>query len=91
MANHYSIQSMYEQKILALALRNETQSRDIFDLYLLISSGIDLKPLDKETIQHLSIAKNNAKSITFTDFKGQVIAYLPEDYQKQYDDESSME
>lgn len=87
MANHYSLQSMYEQKILALALRNETQSRDIFDLYLLICAGINLNPLEKETIQHLSTAKTNAKNINFTDFKGQVIAYLPEDYQKQYDDE----
>lgn len=89
MANHYSMESMYEQKILALALRKETQSRDIFDLYLLIGSGINLKKLrDKKTIEHLSLAKDNAISITFADFKGQVIAYLPEDYQKQYNDES---
>ena len=88
MANHYSIQSMYEQKILALALRKETQSRDIFDLYFLINSGINLKLLDKETIQHLPAAKMNAKNITFSDFKGQVIAYLSEDYQRQYDDQS---
>lgn len=88
MANHYSIQSMYEQKILALALRNETQSRDLFDLYLLIGSGIDLKLLEKDTLRHLQVAKTNAMNINFTDFKGQVIAYLPEDYQKQYDDRS---
>ncbi len=88
MANHYSMQSMYEQKILALALRNETQSRDIFDLYLLIGSGVDLKLLGTEATQHLPTAKTNAMSMTFADFKGQVIAYLPEDYQQQYDDES---
>ena len=88
MANHYSMQSMYEQKILALALRSETQARDIFDLYLLIGSGKDLKLPDNKTIQHLATAKTKAKSISFTDFKGQVIAYLPEDYQEQYDDET---
>jgi predicted nucleotidyltransferase component of viral defense system len=88
MANHYSIESMYEQKILALALRHETQARDIFDLYLLLGQGIDVNLLDKEAIQQLSIAKTNAMSISFSDFKGQVIAYLPEDYQEQYDSPS---
>jgi predicted nucleotidyltransferase component of viral defense system len=87
MANHYSIQSMYEQKIQALALRNATQARDIFDLYFLIASGKHLKTPDKETAQHLSAAKTNAKNITFSDFKGQVLAYLTEDYQKQYNDQ----
>lgn len=86
MANHYSKESMYQQKILALAFRNETQSRDVFDLYLLISSGLDLKTLEKETIQCLSDAITNLKNITFADFKSQVIAYLSEDYQKEYDD-----
>lgn len=86
MANHYSIQKMYEQKILALALRTETQSRDVFDLYVLIASGISLTSLEKETKNHLAVAITNAKSITFTDFKGQVIAYLFEEDQKLYDD-----
>lgn len=87
MANHYSLQSMYEQKILALSQRTETQSRDIFDLYLLITSGIALKTLNENTYKHLATAKTNAMNISFADFKGQVIAYLPEDYQKHYDNE----
>lgn len=86
MANHYLVQSMYEQKIQALALRKETQARDVFDLHLLISSTANLKPHGKEILMHLLQAKINAKSISFADFKGQVIAYLPEDYQNQYDD-----
>lgn len=84
--NHYSIKSMYEQKILALALRNQTQARDIFDLYFLIGSGIDLKLTEKKILQHLTTAKSNALSVSFKDFKGQVLAYLPEDYQAQYND-----
>lgn len=76
MLNHYSNESMYEQKILALAFRKETQSRDIFDLYLLISSGVSPKLKDKEIIENLILAKTNAMEIRFSDFKGQVLAYL---------------
>jgi predicted nucleotidyltransferase component of viral defense system len=87
MANHYSIQSMFRQKVRALALRGQTQSRDIFDLYLLIGSGNHFE-LDKNTTAILEEAKSKAKEITFEDFKGQVLAYLPEDQQNEYDDES---
>ncbi len=84
MANHYSIQSMFRQKVRALALRSETQSRDIFDLYLLINAGNHFD-LDKNTTLMLEDAKSKAKEITFENFKGQVVAYLPEDQQEAYD------
>lgn len=86
MANHYSMQTMFNQKIRALAGRSETQSRDIFDLYLLIESGNHFG-IDEGTAHLLSDAKSKAEGITFEDFKGQVIAYLPLEYQNQYDDE----
>lgn len=88
MVNHYSAASMYEQKIQALALRNQTQARDVFDLYLLIHSGSDLKLKDAKKIQYLHQAQSNAMSITFADFKGQVLAYLSEDDRTQYDEKS---
>lgn len=87
MTNHYSIESMFRQKVRALALRSETQSRDIFDLYLLINSGENFD-LDKKTIVLLKDAISKAQQIKFEDFKGQVIAYLSEDQQAEYDDES---
>lgn len=88
-SNHYTMQSMYQQKILALALRSQVQSRDIFDLYLLINAGASQQTiLNAETINHLITARSNAESISFTDFKGQVLAYLPQDYQLQYNNES---
>lgn len=88
LSNHYSIQSMFQQKVRALALRSETQSRDIFDLYLLISSGNHFE-LDKNTTARLKDAKSKAEGINFEDFKGQVVAYLPEDQQKEYADAST--
>ena len=87
MTNHYAIQSMFRQKVRALALRVETQSRDIFDLYLLIGSGNHFE-LDKNTTSMLEDAKSKAEGIAFEDFKGQVVAYLPNDKQKEYDDAS---
>jgi hypothetical protein len=79
---------MFQQKVRALALRSETQSRDIFDLYLLISSGNHFE-LDKNTTARLKDAKSKAEGINFEDFKGQVVAYLPEDQQKEYADAST--
>lgn len=87
MSNHYVIQSMFKQKVRALALRSETQARDIFDLYFLLGSG-DHFELDKKTSALVEEAKTKAQQISFDDFKGQVIAYLPQDQQKEYDDES---
>lgn len=86
MSNHYSFQIMYEQKIIALALRNETQARDIFDLYFLICAGKMLNRTSKDTLTYLNKAMTNAMSVSFTDFKGQVIAYLPDEHQRQYND-----
>lgn len=86
MATHYSINSMFEQKILALALRNQVQARDVFDLYLLITTQNNLVCHNKETIVHIPQAIAQAFSISFMDFKGQVVAYLPEDFIAQYDD-----
>lgn len=87
MTNHYSIQSMFRQKVRALALRGATQCRDIFDLYLLIGSGHHFE-LDKNTSTILQDAKSKAEEVTFGDFKGQVVAYLSEDEQKEYDEVS---
>lgn len=90
MANHYSIQSMFQQKVRALALRSETQSRDIFDLYFLIGSGHHFL-LNKNTATMIEDAKSKAEGIVFEDFKGQVVAYLSDEQQREYDDVSVWE
>lgn len=84
--NHYDINGMYEQKILALAHRSQTQARDVFDLYFLDTLGKNLKITNQEVLKVLDLAKENAMGISFDDFKGQVLSYLTEDYQKQYND-----
>lgn len=83
---HYDMAGMFEQKVQALALRSQTQARDIFDLYILNISGKDLKITSQEVLANINLAQENAMSISYADFKGQVVAFLPEDYHQQYDD-----
>ncbi len=84
LSNHYTKEAMWEQKILALAHRTQTQARDIFDLYLLLgqqNKKMAIKNIDIETIQQ---AKENAKLIHYEDYTSQVVAYLLPEYQAQY-------
>lgn len=86
MTNHYGAKSAIEQKISALALRTETQARDIFDLYHLFN--IASLSVQNRSLEQIELAMNNALNIQFDDFKGQVVAFLSEEYQKQYSSET---
>ena len=89
MTNHYTRHSAYVQKIEALVSRKITQARDIFDLNLLIGSGVDTSICDSKLKLRLDEAISNAMSVKFDTFKSQVISYLPLEYQPAYDSESS--
>ncbi|PCI37076.1 MAG: hypothetical protein COB53_07525 [Elusimicrobia bacterium] len=84
LANHYPADIAFSQKIDALANRKETQARDVFDLDLILGKGIDI-----QTASHLkaTITQAEAKAIDipFDQFKSQVLAYLPQDLQTQYE------
>ncbi len=62
-------------------------SLDLTPFSFLIGSSNHFK-LDENTIALLEDAKSKAKGIAFEDFKGQVVAYLPDDQQEEYDDVS---
>jgi len=85
MANHYSVQEAIKQKIDALLFRTQTQARDIFDLYHLITTTQFNRSKKHKNKHEIEQACTNALSISFNDFKGQVVAFLPEDYQSQYE------
>ncbi|MHB1946517.1 MAG: nucleotidyl transferase AbiEii/AbiGii toxin family protein [Gammaproteobacteria bacterium] len=90
LANHYSIAAMYNQKIAALAHRSQTQARDIFDLYwLILTRKNELK--NSESNNTIITAQENALSVSFDDFKGQVLSYLEYDHKKQYDNKTLWE
>ncbi len=80
--NHYTLEAACDQKIMALISRAETQARDVFDLKLLIDLKVNIKSIPfsikiKEAIE-------NTKSIGFSEFKSQVVAYLMPEYQEYY-------
>ncbi|HEU63777.1 MAG TPA: hypothetical protein ENH96_00110 [Chlamydiae bacterium] len=81
--NHYTAKSAYKQKIKALIGRSETQARDVFDLFHLISLNVQKPKLSALEIEKAEMC---AFSITFEKFKSQVVAYLPHEYHLQYND-----
>jgi predicted nucleotidyltransferase component of viral defense system len=85
LAQHYSREQAFRQKILALARRNETQARDIFDLKLLLDGGAGQVALPAEPRKEIGEAVENALTIGFDDFAGQVRAYLLPEYFEYYD------
>ncbi len=84
--SHYDRTSAIGQKVAALAERKVTQTRDIFDLYLLIGNNQQILSKYKANLTRSQIdqALQNLTSISFQDFQSQVITYLSADYQKIY-------
>jgi predicted nucleotidyltransferase component of viral defense system len=86
---HYSVQAAFAQKVSALALREQVQSRDVFDLKLLLDAGAGAKPLPEPSAAHVAAAINNAMAADYDAFAGQVLAYLEPEYQDHYGDEGA--
>jgi predicted nucleotidyltransferase component of viral defense system len=84
LVQHYEAGTALAQKIAALAMRAETQARDIFDIKLLADAGATATPLKPVQRELLPRAIENAMSISFDDFSGQVVAYLEPDHQEFY-------
>ena len=85
---HYPANIAWRQKVQALAGRSVTQARDVFDLNLLLQSGAiptanTARNLDAEL---LAQAEERCLVMKFEDFKGQVLAFLTPELQKDYDD-----
>ncbi len=83
LASHYGLEAAFAQKIDALAGRAQTQARDVFDLALLAERGGAALNSRKDN-KKLAAACENAMSVSFDQFKSQVIAYLPPEYQGYY-------
>lgn len=83
LVQHYTISAAFTQKIEALALRNETQARDLFDLKLLVDAGAN-RPIAESVQKILPTAIENAMSIDYDAFAGQVLVYLEPEYQTHY-------
>ncbi len=84
MANHYDAHAAYEQKIEATITRTTPQARDIFDLSLLIRSGVETH-VSSTPKKKLGQAQERILSLGFDVFKSQVLSYLHPDHRAQYD------
>lgn len=80
---HYTPAVAFLHKVQALALRNQTQARDLFDLKLLLDMNAR-PPAGNELNRVLPAAVENAMTIDYDDFAGQVLAYLEPEYQDRY-------
>ena len=81
---HYSVHTAFAQKVSALALREQVQSRDVFDLKLLLNAGGAEQPLPAKAAGNLAAAIENALAVDYDAFAGQVLAFLDPDYQEHY-------
>lgn len=81
---HYSVHTAFAQKVSALALREQVQSRDVFDLKLLLDAGGAEQPLPATAAANLAIAIDNALAVDYGAFAGQVLAFLEPEYQEHY-------
>jgi predicted nucleotidyltransferase component of viral defense system len=84
LSQHYSLEAAFRQKIGALSRRTVTQARDIFDLKLLLDAGAGHEKLPKGLTAEVPKAIENAMTIGYDEFSGQVRAYLAADYQEYY-------
>lgn len=81
---HYTVHAALAQKVTALALREQVQSRDVFDLKLLMDAGGAERPLPATAAAHLAAAIDNAMAVDYDAFAGQVLAFLDPEYQDNY-------
>ncbi|HEU5135591.1 MAG TPA: nucleotidyl transferase AbiEii/AbiGii toxin family protein [Steroidobacteraceae bacterium] len=88
LVQRYSVATAFAQKVAALALRTETQARDIFDIKLLLDAGAMPAGISPELV-HTAI--ENAMTISFDDFSGQVVAYLEPEHQSDYRERASFD
>jgi predicted nucleotidyltransferase component of viral defense system len=84
LAQHYSREAAFRQKIIALSRRTHTQARDIFDLKLLLDGGAGQEMLPAEVAAEVPRAIENGMSIGFDEFSSQVRSYLAADYREYY-------
>lgn len=88
---HYMPAPATEQKVKALALRTETQARDVFDLELLFREhrgAVEPGAVESATVK---TAMERCRELPFEAFEAQVIPFLEPDVAELYDSTSSWE
>jgi predicted nucleotidyltransferase component of viral defense system len=76
LANHYRCTQAVRQKLHALAERDQTQPRDVFDLHVLFARADAPKQLDEEAAKWVGSAVTNGADLTYDQYVALVVAYL---------------
>jgi len=84
LTSHYQQEEACVQKVIALAKRRQIQARDVFDLHLLLTSGVNPTAVIEKANKYVDIAKDNVWAVSYEMFKSQVVSYLHPEYQVQY-------
>ena len=84
LANHYTPQAAYRQKVEALITRSVPQARDLFDLHLLLASGVDSSLQGFALGHRLDEAVAHALSLSYELFRANIFSYLHGDHQARY-------
>ena len=84
LASHYQRDDACVQKVIALATRKQIQARDVFDLHLLLTSGVDTAVVNDKAAEYLDQAKENIWAVSYDMFKSQIVSYLHPEYQARY-------
>ena len=91
LANHYGPDTAARHKIEALCFRKTPQARDVFDLHLLVSAGVEIGGMARQADVPASDLQARVMDITYEQFAGQVLAFLPPDDQSRYADARTWE
>lgn len=91
--NHYPGEDAVIQKIQALAGRPATQARDVFDLSILQAGGYasTIKLNTRLTKELRDKASEALMSLTYDDYKGQVVEFIDTDNRDHFDSPSTWE
>ena len=91
-ARHYARDAAVRQKVSALGGRREAQARDVFDIHVLLPSGANeplLALLAKAVPRHrVKDAHARALTISYSEYRGQVLEFLGEDARSRLSTES---
>ncbi|MHB8380408.1 MAG: nucleotidyl transferase AbiEii/AbiGii toxin family protein [Acidimicrobiales bacterium] len=86
--SHYGHIVALEQKIAALALRNETKARDVFDIELLLRLHRVAGSPRLDTAHALNAAAR-AREVTYQSFRSEVLPFLDDDVAVLYENEKT--
>jgi predicted nucleotidyltransferase component of viral defense system len=86
---HYLADAATEQKVLALALRSETQARDVFDLELLLHTHREIIRDELADESTRELAADRALELPFEAFQDQVLPFLDPEVVELYEDRAT--